>query len=166
MRRLLASSLIAASLVLGGCGLRPLYASGSKGAVAQVLADVDVAPIEGHSGFLVRNALRDRLQATQGGHGAGKRLRLDVRLEDSITGFGVRADDAVTRERRTLRARYQLIDTEDDTTLLDETTGWDAGIDVASSEYATVAAEDSALERLTEIVADRVLARIALGARQ
>ena len=110
MRILLISSLAAAALTLGGCGLRPLYANGSQGAVAQILADVDVAAIEGHSGWLVRNALRDRLQATQGGQGAGKRLRLDVRLEDSITGFGVRADDAVTRERRTLRARYQLVD--------------------------------------------------------
>ena len=101
MRALFTSCLVAASLLVGGCGLRPLYANGSKGAVAMVLADVDVAPIEGHNGWLVRNALRDRLQATQGGQDAGKRLRLDVRLEDSITGFGVRADDAVTRERRT-----------------------------------------------------------------
>ena len=65
MRSLLVSALVAASLTVGGCGLRPLYANGSKGAVAQILADVDVAPIEGHSGFLVRNALRDRLQATR-----------------------------------------------------------------------------------------------------
>src|SRR3546814_5721156 len=50
MRTLLVSTLVAASLMLGGCGLRPLYANGSKGAVAQVLADVDVAPIEGHEG--------------------------------------------------------------------------------------------------------------------
>ena len=161
MRRLLASSLIAASLVLGGCGLRPLYASGSKGAVAQVLADVDVAPIEGHSGFLVRNALRDRLQATQGGHGAGKRLRLDVRLEDSITGFGVRADDAVTRERRSLRARYQLVDAASGEVLLDATAAQDAGIDVVGSEYATIAAEKTALERLSGIVADQIVARVA-----
>jgi LPS-assembly lipoprotein len=164
MRRLLASSLIAASLVLGGCGLRPLYASGSKGAVAQVLADVDVAPIEGHSGFLVRNALRDRLQATQGGHGAGKRLRLDVRLEDSITGFGVRADDAVTRERRTLRARYQLVDAATGEVLLDATAAQDAGIDVVGSEYATIAAESTSLERLASGVADQIVARLAVFA--
>ena len=164
MRSLLISSLIAASLMLGGCGLRPLYADGSKGAVAQVLADVDVAPIEGHSGFLVRNALRDRLQATQGGHGAGKRLRLDVRLEDSITGFGVRADDAVTRERRSLRARYQLVDGATGEVLLDATAAQDAGIDVVGSEYATIAAESSALERIASGVADQIVARLAVFA--
>lgn len=166
MRSLLVSALVAASLTVGGCGLRPLYANGSKGAVAQILADVDVAPIEGHSGFLVRNALRDRLQATQGGEGAGKRLRLDVRLEDSITGFGVRADDAVTRERRTLRARYQLVDAGTGEVLLDATAFSDAGIDVVGSEYATIAAESSALERLSSAVADQIVARLAVFANR
>ena len=166
MRSLLVSSLVAASLALGGCGLRPLYANGSKGAVAQVLADVDVAPIEGHSGWLVRNALRDRLQATQAGHGAGKRLRLDVRLEDSITGFGVRADDAVTRERRTLRARYQLVNAASGEVLLDATAAQDAGIDVVGSEYATIAAESTALERLASGVADQIVARLAVFANR
>ena len=166
MRTLLTSSLVAASLMFGGCGLRPLYANGSKGAVAQVLADIDVAAIEGHSGWLVRNALRDRLQATQGGQGAGKRLRLDVRLEDLITGFGVRADDTVTRERRTLRARYQLVNAATGEVLLDATAFSDAGIDVVGSEYATIAAESSALERLSSAVADQIVARLAVYANR
>lgn len=166
MKRLLTSCLVVASLLVGGCGLRPLYANGGKGAVAQVLADVDVAPIEGHSGWLVRNALRDRLQATQGGNGAGKRLRLDVRLEDSITGLGVRADDAVTRERRTLRARYQLVDAGSGEVLLDATATQDAGIDVVGSEYATIAAESSALERLASGIADQIVARLAVFANR
>lgn len=164
MRSLLTSSLVAASLLLGGCGLRPLYADGNQGAVARTLADVDVAPIEGHSGWLVRNALRDRLQPTQAGQGAGARLRLDVRLEDSITGFGVRSDDAITRERRTLRARYQLVDAGTGEVLLDATAAADAGIDVVGSEYATIAAESSTLERLAQGIADQIVARVAVFA--
>ncbi|MDZ3832145.1 MAG: LPS assembly lipoprotein LptE [Sphingopyxis sp.] len=164
MRALFVSLLVVASLAVGGCGLRPLYASGGKGAVAQMLADVDVAPIEGHSGWLVRNALRDRLKASQDRDGAGRRLRLDVRLEDSITGFGVRSDDAVTRERRTLRARYQLVDAATGEVLLDATAAQDAGIDVVGSEYATIAAESTALERLASGVADQIVARLAVFA--
>ncbi|MDK2761108.1 MAG: LPS assembly lipoprotein LptE [Sphingopyxis sp.] len=166
MRALLISSLVAASLTIGGCGLRPLYANGGKGAVAQVLADVDVAAIEGHSGWLVRNALRDRLEATQGGKGAGRRLRLDVKLEDSITGFGVRTDDAITRERRTLRARYQLVDAATGEVLLDATAAQDAGIDVVGSEYSTIAAESTALERLASGVADQIITRLAVFANR
>ncbi len=166
MRAPLVSCLIALSLPLAGCGLKPLYASGSAGGVATMLADIDVAPIEGHAGWLVRNALRDRFVAAQNGRGEGNRYRLDVRLEDSITGFGVRSDDAITRERRTLRARYQLVDGQTGQVLLDATAAQDAGIDVVGSEYATIAAENSSLERLASGVADQIVARLAVYANR
>jgi LPS-assembly lipoprotein len=47
-------------------------------------------------------------------------------------------------------------------TVLDATAGSDVGIDVVSSEYATIAAENSALERLAGIVADQIVSRVAL----
>ncbi|MEY2926000.1 MAG: hypothetical protein RL367_477, partial [Pseudomonadota bacterium] len=50
------------------------------------------------------------------------------------------------------------------TVVLDATAGSDAGIDVVSSEFATVAAEDTALERLTQTLADQIAARLALYA--
>ena len=50
--------------------------------------------------------------------------------------------------------------------VLDATAGSDAGIDVVSSEYATVAAEQTALEQLSDIVADQIVARLALYARR
>jgi LPS-assembly lipoprotein len=77
----------------------------------------------------------------------------------------VRSDDAVTRERRTLRVRYKLTDAAGKV-LLDATAGSDVGIDVVSSEYATIAAENTALERLSGIVADQIIARIALYAER
>ncbi len=148
-------------LLLAGCGLRPLYAGGESGQVAQALQSVDVAPIDGRAGWLVRTALEDRLGRTNGGE---SRYRLIVELDDDIIGFGIRRDSAVTLERRTLRARYRLTDTAKGTVLLDATAGSDAGIDVVSSEYATVAAEQTALERLSQEVADQIVARIALYA--
>jgi LPS-assembly lipoprotein len=158
MKRALALALI---ITLSGCGLRPLYSGGQKGAVAQTLTSVDVAPIDGRGGWLLRNALTDRMGAPQGGAAA---YRLEIQLDDQISGFGVRRDDAVTRERRTLRARYRLIEAAQGTVVLDATAGSDAGIDVVSSEYATVAAEDTALERLTQTLADQITARLALYA--
>lgn len=146
---------------LGGCALHPLYAGGGAGPVASTLADVQVPAIEGKSGWLMANALRDRLQG-----GDGNRYRLDVRLDDRIAGLGVRRDDSVARERRTLRARYQLVDLTDGSVLIDASAGSDAGIDVVGSEYATIAAENTALERLAGIVADQIVARLASYARQ
>ena len=149
---------------LSGCGLRPVYGGGSHGTVAQALGNVEVAPIDGKGGWLVRNALNDRLADMHSG--SGPRYRLVVKLDDQISGFGLRADAAVTRERRTLRARYQLVDEATGTQVLDATAGSDAGIDVTSSEYATIAAEDTALERLSQTVADQIVTRLALFSRK
>jgi LPS-assembly lipoprotein len=159
MRRLLLALPIA--LLLTGCGLRPLYSGGGSGPVAQSLRSIEVAPIGGRAGWLVRTALEDRLGDDAGG---APRYRLEVELDDQIIGFGVRADDAETRERRTLRARYRLVEAGRGTVVLDATAGSDAGIDVVSSDYATVAAEQTALERLSREVADQIVTRLALFA--
>lgn len=164
MRRAIArlvAPLIGAAL-LAGCGLHPLYGSGGTTAA---LGGIDVPAIQGKSGWLVANALRDRLAAMKADGGAS-RYRLDVTLEDQITGLGVRPDNSVSRERRTLRARYQLVDLSSGTVVVDATAGSDAGIDVIRSEYATIAAENSALERLAAILADKMVSRLALYARQ
>lgn len=150
-----------AFLALGSCGLHPLYGGGSSGTVATALRSVQVGPIEGQVGWLVRNKLVDRLGESGS---ATARYRLDVKLDDNITGFGIRGDRAVTRERRTLRARYQLIDLATGNVVLDATAGSDAGIDVVSSEYATVAAEQTAAERLADVVADQIVARLGVYA--
>ena len=82
--------------LLGGCGLQPMYTGGGSGGVARALADVDVSAIEGQSGWLVRNALVDRLGA--GRNTAGSRYRLDVRLDDRVVGLGQLAIDTITRQ--------------------------------------------------------------------
>ena len=158
MRRL---AILVAALLLTGCGLHSLYGGGRSGLVAGTLRSVTVAPIPGRSGWLVRNKLVDRLG--ESGEGPA-RYRLDVTLDDNITAFGLRADRAATQERRTLRARYQLVDAANGTVLLDATAGSDAGIDIVSSEYATVAAEQTAAEPFSEIVADQIGARLAIYA--
>jgi LPS-assembly lipoprotein len=154
---------LAALLALSGCGLQPMYAGGGSGAVAQGLAAVEVPPIQGKAGWLVRNALRDRLG--QAGSAGAARYRLDVLLDDKLEGLGLISDDTNGRERRTLRAPYQLVDLASGAIVLDASAGSDAGIDVVSSEYATIAAEDTALENLSHEIADRIVARLALALR-
>jgi len=145
-------------LALSACGLQPMYVGGSSGAVAGGLSTVQVAPIPERAGWLVRNALVDRM----GGESNDPAYRLEVELDDDLTAFGIRGDSAVTRERRTLRARYRLVDLKTGEVVLDATAGSDAGIDIVSSEYATVAAEQTAQERLAGVVADQMVARMAL----
>ena len=158
MRRLAIAPLL---LLLSACGLHSLYGSGSSGPVSGLLRSVEVGPIAGQQGWLVRTKLLDRLGETASGV---PHYRLDVTLDDNITSYGLRADRAATQERRTLRARYQLVDLSNGSVVLDETAGSDASIDSVSSEYATVAAEQSALENLSGILADQIVARLAIYA--
>ncbi len=153
---------LAASLALTACGLSPMYAGGSSAGVAQGLAAVEIPAIQGRGGWLVKNALDARLGIAGQ---AAPQYRLDVRLDDSLQALGVLNDDTISRERRILRARYQLVDIATGAILLDTTAGSDAGIDVVSSEYATIAAEQKALENLALEVADRMATQIALTLR-
>jgi LPS-assembly lipoprotein len=152
---------LATMLALGGCGLQPMYAGGSSGQVASGLSAIQVAPIPDRAGWLVRNALVDRM----GGEAASPTYRLEVELDDNLIAFGIRGDSTTTRERRTLRARYRLVEIGTGEVVLDATAGSDAGIDVVSSEYATVAAEQTAQERLATMIADQMVSRISLFVR-
>ncbi len=155
-----------ALLALSACGLSPMYAGGTSAATAQGIAAVDVPAIPGRGGWLVKNALDDRLGVARNGAGSAAPLyRLDVRLDDSLEALGVLNDDTISRERRILRARYQLVELATDAVLLDATAGSDAGIDVVSSEYATIAAEQKALENLALDVADRIATQVAVTLR-
>ncbi len=149
-------------LALSACGLSPMYAGGAQSASAQGLAAVEIPAIEGRGGWLVKNALEARFTAAGN---ATPQYRLDIRLDDSLEALGVLNDDTISRERRILRARYQLVELATGSILLDATAGSDAGIDVVSSEYATIAAEQKALENLALEVADRVATQVALTLR-
>lgn len=159
MRTFALAPIAAIALVsLTACGMRPMYAGGESGATAASLRSIQVRDIPGKGGWLVRNALVAKL----GDAGGDPIYRLEVELDDNITGFGIRGDRATTRERRTLRARYRLVELATGAVVLDATAGSDAGIDVVSSQYATIAAEQTALERLSEVIADQMVGRLAL----
>ncbi|WP_347302684.1 LPS assembly lipoprotein LptE [Croceibacterium sp. TMG7-5b_MA50] len=162
MRLLAALSL---PLLLAACGLQPMYGGGGSGAVARGLGAVDVPAIEGRAGWLVRDALRQELGQGADGVGSGAAYRLDVLLDEQLQGLGVLTNETVGRERYILRARYQLIELGTGTILLDATAGSDAGIDVVSSEYATIAAEQTAQENLARELADQIANRLALTLR-
>lgn len=146
---------------LSGCGLQPVYGGGGSSTAATLLSLIDVAAIPDRAGFLVREALRDRF----GAPAEPSRYRLEVELDDQIAAFGVRGDNSAARERRTLRARYRLVDNATNAVLVDATASADAGIDRVSSNYAVVAAESTALERLATEIARQITTRLAAYAR-
>jgi LPS-assembly lipoprotein len=153
--------LIPAALALAGCQLTPVYAGGNSSAPATLLADIAIAPIPERAGFMLRQALEEQF----GLAAANPSYRLEIALDDQITAFGVRGDSSAARERRTLRARYRLIDAATGKVLVDDTAAADAGIDRVSSNFAVVAAETTALQRLSIDIARQISARLARYAR-
>ena len=148
-------------LALNGCGLQPVYSGGRHSVAATMLAAIEIAPIPEKMGYLLTEALQRRL----GEQPDKPRYRLQVELQDEILGCGIRGDNSIARERRTLRARYRLVEIASGRIVLDATAGSDLGIDRVSSDYAVVAAESTALERLATEVARQISANIALAAR-
>lgn len=142
-----------------------MYAGGGAGAVARAEGTIAVSPIPGKAGYLVRGALAQRLGADQH-QGESARYRLDVRLDERLVGNVVQADHSVSRERRILRARYQLVDLASGAILLDATADADAGIDIVTNEYAVIAAEQSAQDNLATDLANQIVTRIALRLRK
>jgi LPS-assembly lipoprotein len=150
-----------AALGLAGCGLSPVYSGGTNSAPARLMTEISIAPIPDRAGFLVRQDLIERFGDTV----SDPRYRLEVELDDQIIAFGVRGDNSSARERRILRARYRLVVIATNTVVVDATAASDAGIDRVSSNYAVVAAETTALERLAVDIANQITARMAQYAK-
>ena len=155
------AALLLALLALPGCALQPVYSGGNTSAPSSLTADISIAPIPERAGFLVRQALEEQF-----GRPAGDpHYRLEVLLDDQITAFGLRGDSSAARERRTLRARFRLVEAATGQVVLDDSAAADAGIDRVSSNYAVVAAENAALDRLSIDLARQISARLARHAR-
>lgn len=150
-----------AALALAACNLSPVYGGGGASAPATLLANIGIAPIPERAGFMVRQALEEQF----GRSVANPAYRLEVVLDDQITAFGVRGDSSAARERRTLRARFRLVEAATNRVVVDDTASADAGIDRVSSNFAVVAAETTAMERLSVDVARQISARLARYAR-
>ncbi|MBU6164824.1 MAG: hypothetical protein KGQ52_01685 [Alphaproteobacteria bacterium] len=152
----------ALALLLAGCQLQPVYGGGARSAPATLMADIAIAPIPERAGFMLRQALVEQFGKTAD----APRYRLEVVLDDQIIAFGVRGDSSAARERRTLRARFRLVDAASGVVLVDDSAAADAGIDRVSSNFAVVAAETTALERLSVDIARQISARLARYARR
>ena len=149
-------------LLLSACGLHPLYGGGSGGKVAGLLSSVQVGPIEGQPGWLVRNKLVDRL----GESGEGRpQYRLDVTLDDNLTSLGLRGRPRGDSGAANARARATSWSTSP--------TAWSCSTKPPAPTPASMSSAPnmrpsppsrSALENLSGIVADQIVARLAIYA--
>lgn len=159
--RLLAA--LPAAGLAAACGFAPLYGSGAP--ASRMAGRVDVAPMQGEAGFVLRQRLVDRL-----GSGGAPTHRLVVDLELDQAGVALTQDNVTTRYDVIGVAAYALTPLGGaDVTLSGEVraiTGYSAPDTKTALTFASRAAQRDAERRLALQLADRIVQRLALGAEE
>ena len=158
MRRAPAILVVAAALLLAGCGYRPLYGSSSETAgVAATLSSVGIPEAEDRVGQLIRN---DLLSSMRAGEGEDKYTLL---LKPVVKRSGVidKPQPNVTRDAITLSVSYELVERSSGSVIHSGKTFSNASFDVIRQPFADLQAETNATERAVHEVSTDIRTRLA-----
>ena len=164
----LALSLVLAP-VLAACGFHPLYAVPDVpgGSMQTALQSIYVEPVPERLGYHLRNKLIDVIDGRS--EAAGARYRLKIVLTTKSEAIGVQSQTttegvtqtAITRYNDTLKAEYELSDSDGKVVAKGVETGLSA-YNVLTSPYATLAVQQDADRRAAEDIADRIRIDLAV----
>ncbi|HSO42788.1 MAG TPA: LPS assembly lipoprotein LptE [Rhodospirillales bacterium] len=151
------------TVVLAGCGFRPLYtdpepAAGEAG-VGSELAAIEIAPIPDRVGQLVRNDLLYHLDASA--RGGAAQYRLDVRLAESISELAVESTGFATRSNLRLAANYRLVDLSTGRQLVSGRSRAISSYNLVDASFSTLTAQNAARERAAARIAEEIRTRLA-----
>jgi LPS-assembly lipoprotein len=145
-------------LLAAACGFRPLY--GDQGVSEQAFYDIEIAPINGRIGQILRNHLIDRLRPGSS-YVRSSKYTLNVNLAKSKEGVAIARDEAATRFNVTLTANFVLRDNAASSDVLKGTVRSVAVYNVVQSDYATLVAEREAQSRASRDISDELRTRLA-----
>ncbi len=149
--------------LLSGCGatgFQPLYGASGIGAQAdQKLAQVEVVPIPGRVGQVVRNELI--FDTTGGGTQVPPAYKLDIAVRETVTSTLVRIDGHAGSQIYNLDAAFKLIRIADNQVVLQGTSYGRAGFERYSSIFSNVRAREDAENRAARTVAEDLKSRLS-----
>lgn len=164
-RPALAAMLMLAVVVpgLSGCGssgFQPLYGAAGIGAQAsEKLAKVDVVPIPGRVGQVIRNELI--FQTTGGGAPVPPAYKLEIAIREHISSTLVSSDGHSRSQVYELEASFRLVSIADSKVALTGTSFGRAGFERFESIFSNVRARDDAENRAARTVAEDLKARLS-----
>jgi LPS-assembly lipoprotein len=153
------SALAVLLLGLAACGFRPLYGDGPRQADTDDLGSIEIALIADRIGQITHNLLLDNLNPR--GRPADPAYRLHVSLQETRTRLGFQKDATATRARMDLVARYDLVELASGAVVSSGNSRATASYNIVDSDFATIATEKNARERVARIVADDITIRVA-----
>lgn len=156
--------LIAAALPLlsacGSSGFQPLYGASGIGAQAdEKLAKVQITPIPGRVGQVVRNELI--FDTTGGGAQEAPLYKLDIAVRETVSSTLVRLDGHASNQVYNLDAAFKLIRIADNKVMLQGTSYGRAGFERYSSIFSNVRAREDAENRAARAVAEDLKSRLS-----
>ncbi|NKB55461.1 MAG: hypothetical protein GKS00_03900 [Alphaproteobacteria bacterium] len=152
---------LAAASLLYGCGFRPLYGNvGADTDVTRELAQVKIQTIPDRLGQKLRNFLLDRINPK--GQPSRPLYSLRVKTSFSRTDLGIQRDETATRALLILTVEYSLLDSADQTVLVNGSTRSTNSFNIVDSDFATLSGETDALDRAAREVSDDIKTRLGL----
>ncbi|MEQ9490020.1 MAG: hypothetical protein RIM72_13620 [Alphaproteobacteria bacterium] len=158
-RRLTGLLLLAAAGGLAGCGFSPVYQSSSTDKDTDILVElskVDIELIPDREGQMLHNFLLDRMQPR--GQAAQTPYRLITRLSITTRDLGVQLDETTERSRIDVNAAYTLTGEGLNRSFRSRISSSFSTVDV---EYASLVAEQDAIERSLRSIAGEMTVRVA-----
>lgn len=152
MKRLLAALLLTG---LSACGFQPVYAPvDGKSAQAGL---IDIEPIKGRSGHMLRQALKQELAL--GVPGLTEEVTLTIDLDDRLTRLAFQPDGAASRSNVLATGKYAI---QGETVDVRGSVDVETGFVVPDSPFGDIAAQTSASDRAMRMLAKRIADDIRL----
>jgi LPS-assembly lipoprotein len=159
MRREPAILLLAAALLLSGCGYRPMYSTTSETAgVAATMASVNIPEAEDRVGQMIRN---DLISSMRAGKGAEDKYTLLLKPVVKNSNVIDKPAPQVTRQAIVLAVSYELVDRSNGEVVSKGKTFSQASYDVIRQPFADLQAQTNATERAVHEVSADIRTRIA-----
>ncbi len=147
-----AVAVLSLTVMLSGCGFRPIYATAEgESPVSRLVSVANVAAPETVAPYMI-DALDARLGAV---NGEKPRYDLYVEAREGAERLAVQIDATVTRYNYRLSARYQVFDTETGESFKGVARAV-TSYNIVNSQYSTLYAERAAVEKAARQLAEEI----------
>jgi LPS-assembly lipoprotein len=150
-------------LLLGACGFQPLHGRSAGGVTDADLDTVQLPYLADREGQLLRNFLMQRFNPD--GRRTQTLYALNINLTKSSQNLGVRKDGTATRVNLTFSAELSLRQVQGGKEVFKARSVSNISYNVLEARFATVAAEQDAIRRATEALAQNISTRVAIYLR-
>ena len=147
-------------LALGACGFEPLHGRAAGGVTEAELDTVQLPYLADREGQLLRNFLMERFNPD--GRRSQTVYMLNINLTRTSQNLGVRKDGTATRINLTFTANLSLRQVQGGKEVFKARSVSSVSYNILEARFATVAAEQDAIRRATEALAQNISTRVAI----